>query len=121
MQWLLIRLPRRVRCVLTNGELIFTGFRMIRIFHIQYRSSRLTVPAAELLQVCVVCVFHRQNKILAGYRTAIVTLKVEVASAAERLRAQNGVYHPHHFRAFFIHSQGIEIGDFHIGIRAYRM
>ena len=94
--------------------------------HHQAGRAGLAVPALELGQVlgertARVGVCNGLGKVVAGHGLAVVALEIQVHALAETLAAHQGLHHAHHFGAFFIHRDGVEIVDLDILVGAHRV
>ena len=87
----------------------------------QFRCSGLAVPAPELLQINSVCSFHCADKIVTSHGLSIVSIEIKISAFAKIFPAQQSIDHTHDFRTFFINRHGVEVIDFHVGIRTNRM
>ena len=114
-------LLRRWRCALADGQRVLLSFRVVVVFDRHNRRTGLAVPAAEMRQIHVRGVFHRLDEIVAGGRTAVMTLEVKLHPFLEIRFAQQGVDHADNFSAFFVHRQGVEVIHLNYFIRADRM
>ncbi len=108
------------RAALAEGQAV--GFRrgIIRLAYRQTRCASLAVPAFELGQVDAIGIFHGLDEVIAGHGLAVMALEIQVAAFAEAFGAKQGVDHADHFRALFVHGQGVEVGDLDEAVRAYR-
>ena len=117
----LVGLPWGVRAVLAHGQRGGAAFGKPIQADIQHRRAGLAVPALELGEVDMVGVGHGGDKILAGHRLAVVAAEVQIHALTEARRAHQGVDHAHHFGAFFVHRQGVEIIHLDVGLGAHRV
>ena len=62
--------------------------------------TRLAVPQGELVEIDAVRVRHRRAEIVAGNGLPVVSLEIEASCLLEAIFTEQGVIHPHHFRAF---------------------
>ena len=121
MKRFLIRLARRRRTGLAHSQAVAAGGNIVGIADRQFRCSRLMIPTPKLAEIRVICISHRSYKIIAGHRLTIVTLEVEIHTAPEAIRAEQGLDHADHFRALVVDGDSVEIVDFDVGIRTDRM
>ena len=83
--------------------------------------SGLSIPDHEGGEVKAGGCRHRRDKVLAGHRLAVVALKVDFHAPAEGVAADQRLDHAYHLGALLIDRGGIEVVDFDIAGRAYRM
>ena len=88
--------------------------------------ARLGIPAFELRQVlgqrrCGIGVGDGLGEIIASHGLTIVALKVQLHAFGKPIAAHQGLHHAHHFRAFFVDGDGVEVVDFQIAVGAHRM
>ncbi len=82
---------------------------------------RLLVPTTKLGQITTRDLGHTIDKVIAGYRLSVKSLKVQTSPCNKLLVPQQGMQHAHHFRTLFIHRQRVKVGDVDKRIGAYRV
>ena len=112
-------LVRGCRAALAEGQAVGLRGGVVRLAHRQTRRAGLAVPALELGQVDAVGIFHGLDEVVAGHGLAVVAFEVQVAALAEAFGAEQGVDHADHFRALFVHGQGVEVGNLDEAVRAH--
>src|SRR5690606_15418867 len=82
------------------------------------RRSGLMVPERELREITARGFLETDEEILDGYSLTIMALEIKIHAGAELIRAQDGVDHAHHFRAFLVDGGRVEVVDLAIAARA---
>ena len=120
-QGLLVRLTRRKRGMLAQGQRVAPGSRVVGIGNRHLRRAGLMVPALETGQINPGRVLHRLGEIVDRHRLIIVAFEIQIHAAAERLAADQRVHHADDFRAFLVDRRGVEIIDRDVLVRLHRM
>ena len=87
----------------------------------EFGSTRLTIPASELLQINLVCVFHCRDKIITCHGLTIMSFEIKISAFPKIISAQKSINHTYYLRTLFINCHGVEVVYFHIRIWTYRV
>ena len=104
---------------LLQGQLEGVALNSLR--HGHPRRSRLRIPAAEGGEVDPRPVLDRFDEILAGCGLAVMTVEIEVATAAEPRFAHHAPHHADHLGALVVDGRCVEVADLAVGIRPDRV
>ena len=117
----LLRLTRRGRTGLIDGQLEALSRRVVPPRDPELRRARLAVPAPELAEIASRRLFHAGDEIIGGHRLAVEPFEVEVDGAAETLRSEKSLLHANQFGPLLVHGGGVEVVDLDVGFGPHRV
>src|SRR5699024_5479109 len=85
------------------------------------RCTGLHIPAEELAEIAAACILEALDEILNRRGFTIVALEIEIHALTEILRTQNGGDHAGDLGTLLIDGRRIEVVDFAVFIRPWRM
>ena len=116
---LLVRLAGRRRHLLRQPQR--GAATLVRDARRHARRPGLAVPQAETGEVDTARLFHAGDKILAGRRSAVEAIEIEVAAGAERDGSEDRRHHADQLGALVVDRGGVEVRDFQIALGPHRM
>src|SRR3546814_10355196 len=81
----------------------------------------LLIPEPKLCEVDTATILHGAHEILASDGLPVMPLEIKVSALAETIRPQHQRHQPDQFSTFVVYRGGVELRDFHIGLRPHRM